>query len=51
VTHIAANADPLSQAIIPSGGPCKGVLEINAGVAAKIGLAVGDKVHAAFFHP
>jgi uncharacterized membrane protein (UPF0127 family) len=50
VTHIAANAEPLSQAVIPSGGPCIGVLEINAGVAAKIGLAVGDKVRAAFFH-
>jgi uncharacterized membrane protein (UPF0127 family) len=51
VTQIAHNAEPLSQALIPSGGPCKGVLEINAGIAAKIGLAVGDKVKAAFFAP
>jgi hypothetical protein len=49
VTRIFENAEPLSQAVIPSGGPCIGVLEINAGVAAKIGLKVGDKVRAAFF--
>jgi len=49
VTRVFPNAEPMSQAVIPSGGPCLGVLEINAGVAAKIGLAVGDKVRAAFF--
>jgi uncharacterized membrane protein (UPF0127 family) len=51
VTRIAANAEPLSETIIPSGGPCIGVLEINGGVAAKIGLEVGDRVRAAFFKP
>ena len=44
VTRIAANAEPLSEAIIPSGGPCVAVLELNGGVAARIGLRVGDKV-------
>ena len=49
VTHIAANAEPLSERVIPSGGPCIGVLELNGGVAASIGLKVGDKVHYPFF--
>jgi len=49
VTRIAANAEPLSESVIPSGGPCAAVLEINGGEAAKIGLTVGDKVRAAFF--
>ena len=51
VTHIAANAEPLSERVIPSGGPCIGVLELNGGVAASIGLKVGDKVHHPFFKP
>ena len=34
VTHIAANAEPLSERVIPSGGPCIGVLELNGGMAA-----------------
>jgi hypothetical protein len=51
VTRIAPNAEPLSEDVVPSGGPCIGVLEINGGVAAKIGLAVGDRVRAAFFKP
>ena len=49
VTRVAANAEPLSEAVIPSGGPCVAVLEINGGEAARIGLKVGDKVRAAFF--
>jgi uncharacterized membrane protein (UPF0127 family) len=51
VTHVAANAEPLSEAVVPSGGPCIAVLEVNGGVAARIGLAPGDKVRAAFFKP
>ncbi len=51
VTHIVANAEPLSETVIPSGGPCTAVLEVNGGVAAKIGLKVGDKVRHPFFKP
>jgi len=51
VTRIAEKAEPLSETVIPSGGPCVGVLEINAGIAAEIGLAVGDRIRAAFFKP
>jgi uncharacterized protein len=51
VTRIAANAEPLSERVIPSGGPCAAVLELNGGVAASIGLKVGDKVRHPFFKP
>jgi uncharacterized protein len=51
VTHIAANAEPLSERVIPSGGPCVAVLEVNGGTAAAIGLKVGDKVRHPFFKP
>jgi uncharacterized protein len=49
VTHIAANAEPLSERVIPSGNPCIAVLELNGGMAASIGLKVGDKVRHPFF--
>jgi uncharacterized protein len=49
VTHIVADAEPLSERVIPSGGPCVAVLELNGGTAASIGLKVGDKVHHPFF--
>jgi uncharacterized membrane protein (UPF0127 family) len=51
VIRIAASAEPLSEAIIPSGGPCAAVLELNGGAAAKIALKVGDKVRHPFFTP
>jgi uncharacterized membrane protein (UPF0127 family) len=49
VTRITANAEPLSERVIPSGGPCIAVLELNGGTAASIGLKVGDKVRHPFF--
>ncbi len=51
VTSIAANAEPLSERLIPSGGPCYGVLELNGGVAASIGVKPGDKVRHPIFSP
>jgi uncharacterized protein len=51
VTNIVANAEPLSERAIPSGPPCMGVLELNGGAAARIGLKVGDKVRHPFFKP
>jgi uncharacterized membrane protein (UPF0127 family) len=51
VTRIVANAEPLSERAIPSGGPCVAVLELNGGAAAAIGLKVGDKVRHPFFKP
>ena len=49
VTNIVANAEPLSERVIPSGGPCAAVLELNGGTAAAIGLRVGDKIRHPFF--
>jgi uncharacterized protein len=51
VTHIAANAEPLSERVIPSGGPSVAVLELDGGIAASIGLKVGDKIRHPFFKP
>ena len=49
VARIAKNTVPFSETIIPSGQPVKGVLEVNAGTAERIGLKVGDKVKHAMF--
>jgi len=51
VTNIVAMAEPMSERIIPSGPPCVAVLEVNGGVAASIGLKVGDTVKHSFFKP
>jgi uncharacterized protein len=49
ITHIAENAEPLSEAIISSEGPVYAVLEVNGGLSRKIGLKKGDIVrHPAF---
>jgi len=47
VTHIQENAVPYSEAIISSNGPVAYVIELNGGIAKKLGLAVGDKVTSA----
>ena len=44
VTSIARGAVPMSEAIIPSGGPVYAVIELAAGAADAIGLSVGDRV-------
>jgi uncharacterized membrane protein (UPF0127 family) len=44
VHRIAANTEPFSTDLIPSGGDVAAVLELNAGQAAKIGLKRGDQV-------
>lgn len=44
ISRIAENTEPQSLAIIPSGPPAKGVLEVIAGTARKYGIAVGDRV-------
>lgn len=50
VQNVVARAKPLSEDLIPSGGPVTGVLELNAGQAAAIGAKPGDKVKFPFFH-
>jgi len=44
ILRIAENTKPESDNIISSGGPARGVLEVIAGTARKLGLAPGDKV-------
>jgi uncharacterized membrane protein (UPF0127 family) len=44
VTSVAANTEPMSERTISSGPPAFAVLEVNAGVASKIGLKPGDRV-------
>ncbi|MFS8110920.1 DUF192 domain-containing protein [Rhizobium jaguaris] len=47
ITHIQENAVPYSEAIISSEGAVLYVIELNGGIARKLGLAVGDKVTSA----
>lgn len=44
IINIVENTEPYSLKTIPSGGPIRGVLELNAGQAEKHGMAVGDTV-------
>ena len=44
IAHIAENAVPFSEAMIPSVEPAAAVLEIRGGRAADLGIAEGDKV-------
>jgi uncharacterized protein len=44
VRRIAERTVPMSEEIIPSGGPVSAVLELNAGTASRLGLKPGDKV-------
>ncbi len=51
VVSVKQNAQPLSEAIIPSGGDVLGVLELNGGVASRIGVKAGDHVVDPMFTP
>lgn len=47
VIAIGANTEPLSEAVVGVEEPVKGVLEVVAGTAARLGLKPGDRV----YHP
>jgi uncharacterized protein len=49
ISRIAADTEPLSTAIIPSGSPVQAVLELNAGTAAKLGIQPGDRIEHPMF--
>jgi uncharacterized membrane protein (UPF0127 family) len=44
ILRIAENTVPRSEALVPSGGPVRGVLEVIAGTSKKLGIAPGDRV-------
>jgi uncharacterized membrane protein (UPF0127 family) len=52
ITQIAAEIRPLSDAVIASREPVRAVLELRAGVTAKLGIRPGDRVvHPLFSEP
>lgn len=44
VVSIARDTEPLSERIVSSGKPATAVLEVNAGTAARLGIAPGDRM-------
>ncbi len=44
ILRIAENTEPLSERMVPSGGPILGVLEVIGGTSRKLGIAPGDRV-------
>jgi hypothetical protein len=44
ILRIAENTEPLSDRLVPSGGPVRAVLEVIAGTARKLGISPGDRV-------
>ena len=51
VVNIAADTVPGSLTSIPSAGPVRAVLEVNAGTAARLGIKPGDRVIHPIFGP
>lgn len=49
IARIAADTTPLSEEGIESGEPVRSVLELNAGVSARLGIKAGDTVEHAIF--
>ncbi len=49
IMHIAENAKPLSDALIPSQYPVRAVLEVIGGTAEKLGIKPGDQVSGSIF--
>jgi hypothetical protein len=49
ISTVAANAVPYSTAEIPSAEPIRAVIEINGGLAKRLGIAPGDHVRAQIF--
>jgi uncharacterized membrane protein (UPF0127 family) len=49
IMHIAENAKPLSDDLIPSQYPVRAVLEVIGGTAEKLGLKPGDRVTGSIF--
>ena len=50
IMHIAENAKPLSDDLIPSQYPVRAVLEVIGGTAEKLGIKPGDRVTGSIFN-
>jgi uncharacterized protein len=50
ILRIAESAQPLSDRLIPSGGPVRAVLEVIGGTVHKLGIAPGDRVTGPIFN-
>lgn len=44
ILNIAENTTPESEALVPSAGPVRAVLEVVAGTSKRLGIKAGDKV-------
>ncbi|WP_333821570.1 DUF192 domain-containing protein [Pinisolibacter sp.] len=44
ILSIAENTTPLSEALVPAGGPVRFVFEVVAGTTKRLGIAPGDRV-------
>lgn len=52
ILRIAERTVPQDLTTIPSGGPARGVLEVNGGTTSRLGIKAGDRVlHPAFKAP
>lgn len=51
IVKIAENARPYDERVISSLEPVRGALEINGGLAAAMGIKVGDQVLGSYFNP
>ncbi|CAN5393449.1 DUF192 domain-containing protein [soil metagenome] len=49
IVSIARHTTPFSEAVLPSNGPAKGVLEVRAGRMDEIGAKTGDTIQHPFF--
>ena len=44
IVSMVKNATPMSEEVLNSGGAARAVLEVNAGTADRLGIAIGDQV-------
>jgi uncharacterized protein len=49
IVHVAENAKPMSDDLIPSVRPVRAVLEVIAGTVHKFGIAPGDRITGSIF--
>ena len=49
IVHVAENAKPMSDDLIPSMHPVRAVLEVIAGTVHKFGIATGDRISGSIF--